>query len=38
MMGDEVQIEIHLGAGKGFARMIGIDLGPGYIRENSKTS
>jgi glutamate N-acetyltransferase/amino-acid N-acetyltransferase len=38
MMGDEVQIEVHLGAGKGFARMIGIDLGPGYIRENSKTS
>jgi glutamate N-acetyltransferase/amino-acid N-acetyltransferase len=38
MMGDEVQIEVHLGVGKGFARMIGIDLGPGYIRENSKTS
>ena len=38
MMGDEVQIEVHLGAGSGTARMIGIDLGPGYIRENSKTS
>ena len=38
MMGDEVQIEVHLGAGKASARMIGIDLGPGYIRENSKTS
>jgi glutamate N-acetyltransferase/amino-acid N-acetyltransferase len=38
MMGDEVQIEVHLGAGKGSARMIGIDLGPGYIRENSRTS
>ena len=38
MMGDEVQIEVHLGAGKGSARMIGIDLGPGYIKENSKTS
>lgn len=38
MMGDEVSIEVHLGAGKGSARMIGIDLGPGYIKENSKTS
>jgi glutamate N-acetyltransferase/amino-acid N-acetyltransferase len=38
MMGDEVQIEVHLGAGHGIARMIGIDLGPGYIKENSKTS
>ena len=38
MIGDEVQIEVHLGAGQGSAKMIGIDLGPGYIRENSKTS
>jgi glutamate N-acetyltransferase/amino-acid N-acetyltransferase len=38
MMGDEVQIEVHLGAGQASARMIGIDLGPGYIKENSKTS
>jgi glutamate N-acetyltransferase/amino-acid N-acetyltransferase len=38
MMGDEVEIEVHLGAGHGGAKMIGIDLGPGYIRENSKTS
>ena len=38
MMGDEVEIEVHLGAGKGTATMIGIDLGPGYIKENSKTS
>jgi glutamate N-acetyltransferase/amino-acid N-acetyltransferase len=38
MMGDEVDIEVHLGAGKASARMIGIDLGPGYIKENSKTS
>jgi glutamate N-acetyltransferase/amino-acid N-acetyltransferase len=38
MMGDEVHIEVHLGAGEASARMIGIDLGPGYIKENSKTS
>ena len=38
MMGDEVSIEVHLGAGHASAKMIGIDLGPGYIKENSKTS
>ena len=38
MMSDEVDIEVHLGCGDGKARMIGIDLGPGYIKENSKTS
>lgn len=38
MMGDEVAIEVHLGAGSGFAKIIGIDLGPGYIKENCKTS
>ena len=38
MMGEEVHIEVHLGAGKASAKMIGIDLGPGYIKENSKTS
>jgi glutamate N-acetyltransferase / amino-acid N-acetyltransferase len=38
MMGDEVEIEVYLGAGHAKATMIGIDLGPGYIKENAKTS
>ena len=38
MESDEVSIEVHLGAGKASATMIGIDLGPGYIKENSRTS
>ncbi len=35
---DEVEILVAVGAGSGEARMIGIDLGPGYIKENVKTS
>jgi glutamate N-acetyltransferase/amino-acid N-acetyltransferase len=38
MMGEEFDIEVHLGSGKGSAKVIGIDLGPGYIKENSRTS
>src|SRR5438445_6650003 len=38
MMGEEFDIEVHLGTGKGAAKVIGIDLGPGYMRENSRTS
>jgi glutamate N-acetyltransferase / amino-acid N-acetyltransferase len=38
MVSDEISIEVHLGAGTASAKMIGIDLGPGYIKENSRTS
>jgi glutamate N-acetyltransferase/amino-acid N-acetyltransferase len=38
MMGEAFDIQVHLGAGRGSAKMIGIDLGPGYIKENSRTS
>jgi glutamate N-acetyltransferase/amino-acid N-acetyltransferase len=38
MKGHEVTIECGLGSGKAVAHAIGIDLGPGYIKENSVTS
>jgi glutamate N-acetyltransferase / amino-acid N-acetyltransferase len=34
----QIEIEVNLGAGQASARTIGIDLGPGYIKENIKTS
>jgi glutamate N-acetyltransferase/amino-acid N-acetyltransferase len=38
MLGEEFVIEVDLGAGPASAKVIGIDLGPGYIKENSVTS
>jgi glutamate N-acetyltransferase/amino-acid N-acetyltransferase len=38
MAGEKIDIEVALGLGSGAAQVIGIDLGPGYIKENSRTS
>ena len=38
MAKERIEIEVALGLGSGSAQVIGIDLGPGYIKENSKTS